>query len=72
MIRDTHGQKMSKLLGNVIDPLDVINGITLEELLKRLEEGNLDPNELEIAREEKKKIFLMEFLNVALMSSALH
>ena len=55
MIRDTHGQKMSKLLGNVIDPLDVINGITLEELLKRLEEGNLDPNELEIAREEKKR-----------------
>lgn len=30
MVRDAHGRKMSKSLGNVIDPLDVVNGITLE------------------------------------------
>lgn len=57
MIRDAHGRKMSKSLGNVIDPLEVINGVTLEELQKRLEEGNLDPNELKTAKEGQKKDF---------------
>jgi valyl-tRNA synthetase len=30
MVRDAHGRKMSKTLGNVIDPLHVIEGISLE------------------------------------------
>ena len=30
MVRDAHGRKMSKSLGNVIDPLDVMGGITLQ------------------------------------------
>ncbi|KAG8045647.1 hypothetical protein GUJ93_ZPchr0008g13403 [Zizania palustris] len=57
IIRDAHGRKMSKSLGNVIDPLDVINGKSLEGLLRRLEEGNLDPNELRIAKEGGEKDF---------------
>lgn len=57
MIRDAHGRKMSKSLGNVIDPLEVINGITLEGLHKRLEGGNLDPNELATAKEGQQKDF---------------
>ncbi|TRY74507.1 hypothetical protein TCAL_09188 [Tigriopus californicus] len=54
MVRDAHGRKMSKSLGNVIDPLDVINGITLEELYKTLETGNLDAKEIEKAKKGQK------------------
>nr|KAJ0195012.1 hypothetical protein LSAT_V11C700366640 [Lactuca sativa] len=57
MIRDAHGRKMSKSLGNVVDPIEVICGITLEGLHKRLGEGNLDPNELKVATEGQKKDF---------------
>ncbi|OMO67882.1 Aminoacyl-tRNA synthetase, class Ia [Corchorus capsularis] len=57
MVRDAHGRKMSKCLGNVIDPLEVINGISLEGLHKRLEEGNLDPNEIATAKAGQKKDF---------------
>jgi len=54
MVRDAHGRKMSKSLGNVIDPLHVIHGITLEELGKTLEGGNLDPKEVEKAKAGQK------------------
>ncbi|XGW35659.1 hypothetical protein V3C99_019115 [Haemonchus contortus] len=50
MIRDAHGRKMSKSLGNVIDPLDVIRGVTLAELNHQLTTGNLDAKELAIAQ----------------------
>ncbi|CAB0037005.1 unnamed protein product [Trichogramma brassicae] len=55
MVRDAHGRKMSKSLGNVIDPMDVIRGATLEDLHKQLEESNLDPKELKRAMEGQKK-----------------
>ena len=51
MVRDAHGRKMSKSLGNVIDPMDVIQGITLEDLQARLLAGNLDPREVAKAQE---------------------
>ena len=50
MVRDAHGRKMSKSLGNVIDPLDVMRGITLEGLHERLYAGNLDPKEIDRAK----------------------
>ncbi|XP_044838471.1 valine--tRNA ligase-like [Mauremys mutica] len=54
VVRDAHGRKMSKSLGNVIDPLDVISGITLEGLHAQLLESNLEPAEVERARQGQK------------------
>ena len=50
MIRDAHGRKMSKSLGNVIDPLDVIQGLDLEALHQKLYEGNLDERVIQKAK----------------------
>jgi len=57
MIRDAHGRKMSKSLGNVVDPLDVIQGLPLEELHEKLYEGNLDEKEIAKAKAGQKKDF---------------
>ncbi|TVU22234.1 hypothetical protein EJB05_31918 [Eragrostis curvula] len=57
IICDEHGQKMCKSVGNVIDPLEVINGMTLEGLLKHVEDGNLDPNELNLAKGRTKNYY---------------
>ena len=57
LIRDSEGRKMSKSLGNVVDPLDIINGITLENLHKTLLSGNLDPTEIERAKAYQRSAF---------------
>jgi valyl-tRNA synthetase len=55
MVRDAHGRKMSKSLGNVLDPLDMISGVTLEGLHSRLLEGNLEAAEVEKAKVGQKQ-----------------
>jgi len=57
MVRDKEGRKMSKSLGNVIDPLEVINGCTLESLLKKLEGGNLPQKEVARAKKDQEADF---------------
>ena len=49
IVQDFKGRKMSKSLGNVINPLDIINSISLDNLYKKLKQGNLDPKELQRA-----------------------
>ncbi|OUT20520.1 valine-tRNA ligase, mitochondrial [Pichia kudriavzevii] len=57
LVRDAQGRKMSKSLGNVIDPSDVISGITLEKLHAKLTQGNLDPREIEKAKAGQKESY---------------
>ena len=56
LVRDAQGRKMTKSLGNVIDPIEVIEGSTLEALHQKLEAGNLDRDEIARAKADQKKI----------------
>ncbi|CAG8894914.1 unnamed protein product [Penicillium nalgiovense] len=57
LIRDSDGRKMSKSLGNVIDPIDVMEGIQLQSLHDKLQLGNIADKEIAAATRYQKKAF---------------
>ncbi|KAJ5122803.1 Valine--tRNA ligase [Penicillium atrosanguineum] len=57
LIRDSEGRKMSKSLGNVVDPIDVMEGIQLQTLHDKLLQGNLADKEVAAATKYQKKAF---------------
>jgi valyl-tRNA synthetase len=57
MVKDENGAKMSKSKGNVIDPLEVMDGCTLDVILKKLYESNLAQKEIDASVADKKKKF---------------
>jgi valyl-tRNA synthetase len=57
LIRDEHGDKMSKSKGNIIDPLDLIDGIDLEALVAKRTSGLMQPHLKEKIEKNTRKQF---------------
>ena len=57
LIRDEQGQKMSKSKGNVLDPLDMIDGIDIDRLVAKRTDSMMQPKQAETIANRTRKQF---------------
>ena len=57
LVRDAHGQKMSKSKGNVLDPIDLIDGIDLESLVAKRRAGLMQPKMADMIEQHTRQDF---------------